>query len=460
MAMMVSVATLAKAQMLWVAVPGDDHKPLPGGEINGYNYAMLVETDKTLVEKYKAEWKQKLTADQTAQPLATPREMKIEFNDVSDAESMKKELFKLGFDLDISNLRIPVLKGVPEYALKDKLLINIVEDALADANGDFTGLTSALKDSLAVSIARTNAFRENKEKVYKGVYQFMLKYGLADNVADIEKKLDHFDNDRADFKETIVYPIPFHTENAMGALVVPLRMYAQIDIDFSSKGAVIGFRFLKEMVFYNKGQISKTMYKTLYPVIEEKSPIAKEDRDSLNADIVMTSMSSGLGKGITQALIIMNGKIFEMKNIMSQLDDFYNNINKRMALYDMMAEKYPQYYKWGTDEDIISDCKAAVANNDAVASIYPKFLSIKEKQVLDEHLLLNLTQYTINKELKRHFVYTFISFAQDVECQITEVMEDGKTTWQLYDGKLLPVDEKNRKTLTKKGLDYTSYFGQ
>lgn len=454
--MLLCVATLAKAQAPWVVLAGEDNMPLPGGEVNGYNYAMLVETDKNLVDKYNAEWKQKLATDQTAQPLATPREMSFELDDATAAESLKKELLKLGFDLDISNPRIPVLKGVPEYALKDKALINIVEDALAEANGDFSGLTSALKDSLAISIARTSAFRENKEKVYKGVYKFILKYGLAENLDDIKDKLDHFDNDRADFKETISYPVPYHNLNALGALAPPLRMSIQIGIDFSSKGAVIGYRFLKERVFYNMGGISKATSKILNPVNPDKSPIAKEDRDSLDADLAITAMSSGIGRGMTKFLIVMNSKTDQMSEIMNQLDDFYNNINKRMALYDKLAEKYPQYYKWGTDEDIMKDCKQATENNDAAVGI--KYYQIQEKMVLDEHKILNLSRKVVNKEFKRHFVYTFTSFAQDVDCKITAVMEDGKITWKLYGDQIMPVDDKLRKALTKKGLDYTTYF--
>ena len=104
----------------------------------------------------------------------------------------------------------------------------------------------------------------------------------------------------------------------------------------------------------------------------------------------------------------------------------------------------------------MKDCKQATENNDAAVGI--KYYQIQEKMVLDEHKILNLSRKVVNKEFKRHFVYTFTSFAQDVDCKITAVMEDGKITWKLYGDQILPVDDKLRKALTKKGLDYTTYF--
>jgi len=455
LALVVSFVSVSDAQLFFETLYGENHKHLRGGTVNGYNYAMQINVNPAIVAQYTTEWQKKLNEPQTAKPLAKSREMNFELEDDAIANQLKTELSKMGFDLDVSNIRIPVLKGVPEYAEQNKVYINIVEDYLANcdfSDGDFA---KGLKDSLAVSIARSAAFIENKSKIDNSVLGFISKYNLGDPRSQTDKQ----DDDESVFTHYLTLRSPYHNANGLGAAVCPVKMHMKFEIDFSSKGAVIGYRFLDEEVFYNVTQIYKSRFKGQKPLANIMN---KEDADSLEADMVLTAWNSSAAKGITAVLLVMNDKMDKAKEFAEMRDKFYNDINGRFKLYDALVQKYPANVKWGSDRDIIDEIKKAAEANDLSPAC--KIYQTWEKEVYDEDKLMNLTPYQVENTYKKHFFYIFHAFASELsdklDCQITGVMEDGKITWQLYDGKCLPVDPALRKKLAKKGIDYYSYISE
>ncbi len=71
-----------------------------------------------------------------------------------------------------------------------------------------------------------------------------------------------------------------------------------------------------------------------------------------------------------------------------------------------------------------------------------------------DKLVLSVDNYRWDNYFELNYNYFFKEIAYLINGQIDKIAMDGNVKYQIYDGKLLPVDEKERKTWLKKNIEF------
>jgi hypothetical protein len=270
---------------------------------------------------------------------------------------------------------------------------------------------------------------EKKKDLVDKTTNFLARYMLVDKK---DVKLDEIDENTAEYSVPFYMRMPIQNGKMMGMpiAVSPIKLIATLRFQFQDGGALVVVEDMSTHVLWVDPNGDK----------EKNTELAKYWGDN-NA-----VLSSKLF--ITKALVFMNGG--SVSDFVSQLDSYFDDVNKRWAVYDEMDKKGTG--KWLSNQEYIewekthSTFKQGSKNYEAEINGLQKFY--------DEHRMFLLSEDRWEKHARPVCDNLFRAIASGIDGKITGIAEDGNQTWDIVDGKLVPTDPKLQKKYLKKGLSY------
>ena len=74
--------------------------------------------------------------------------------------------------------------------------------------------------------------------------------------------------------------------------------------------------------------------------------------------------------------------------------------------------------------------------------------------MVDEQRLLDITERRWEEDLRPYFELLIKNINIEVKGKITNILEDGKDTWEIVDGLLVPTDKKLQKKYLKNKMSF------
>lgn len=287
------------------------------------------------------------------------------------------------------------------------------------------------------------------------VGEFVMKYELYKDKSQLEKNLTEFSASQTDFTiRDVQFPFGYHAGGIGNMLALnPVVLTADLRFEIHDNGKImVVLENLGQLVFMDLTTLKKSLVNKRDKVLLDE--IGEEDAGQL---LAAAGVARAKNNKFLKVITAFTHGIEGYKEIYSAIDDFYNDMNKQYKLLDKIASASDHFF-WADGQGMIDTCKEIIDQDDMY---YSKGTTLKQLEKLQEELnsgkLINVENRFWTKEIKIALDYFFKYVQASMDAKILGVAEDGEQTWDLFDGKLLPKDEKLRKTLIKKNLDYFSY---
>ena len=122
-----------------------------------------------VIDQYRAHYrvlynKYLLQIDNNAdsiQKLLYPEKLSLDTLSASMLYDLRDEVLSIGFDLDFTDITLPVLKGIPPYIDKNQA-VEILTDIIDNYKEEHGNIQTSIKDILAKSLARRQAVKAGR----------------------------------------------------------------------------------------------------------------------------------------------------------------------------------------------------------------------------------------------------------------------------------------------------------
>lgn len=295
----------------------------------------------------------------------------------------------------------------------------------------------------------------SRQNSIEKVIDFLASKGFVSDKDKAYNLLKEYDDTQSEFTFPVSFRFGWHgTAPIMGAVgsLPPVILKADLLFQFYDNGKVrLIIKNLEDYAFVeyayniqeNVGKIMATDYLT------------EEEQEEYTLYMQSPAMKDGLGKAFTAILVWGNAGLDRMDDFYKEWDAKLEDIDNQIKIAQKMADN--GYYLFTNGQGMVEAYQELIDSGKAGNRINQSLLD-KNKQELAEGRMLFLYPRFWNRDVKQEFDYVFIAVNQFLGGEIEGIAEDGELTWELVDGKLLPVDAKLRKKLEKKGQDYFSYI--
>lgn len=285
----------------------------------------------------------------------------------------------------------------------------------------------------------------SRKEAIQGVVDFLIQYKIITNPDDVLKNLKDYDDTQTEFSFPAAFRIGFHTgQPVMGVAPVYDPMVLEVDMRFQfyDDGTV-------RLVFGNLHDYSYCMLNTIYKSrsvdYETEIPDYKNYHD-------VASMSSGIGK-------MMGVLLTGIANVQEYNKAVANMLDEVDEQFQVMEKMTPRYCLLLSPEEEVELMKDAVAKEDSYVPANAAGYQIENaEKCIAEGKMMNVSDYIWRTTVKVHFDYVIAKFNESFGSVVTGIAQDGEVIWEQFEGKLLPVDAKLRKSLIKSGEDYFTYY--
>lgn len=273
-----------------------------------------------------------------------------------------------------------------------------------------------------------------KEELIPKTKELFILEGLAD-AADLATAV--YDENLSEYKIRFgYYHGQYKMKGAMGApYVAPaIKLYFDAIFAFNSEGQIkITFTNFKSYVLVavnEDGVMNKWREKDTYgaPTLAADLPVYEETNT-----IIMTQ--TGIGK----ALLFANGGA-DMVNSATR-GEFRKGLAEQFSMYEKSCNEGSCV--WISDETIASYEMKGVMGWEKLLNTF-----------MAAQLVIGFDTQRWENYFEQNFNYFFKEIAELVSGNIDKVALDGNIKYEISDGKLLPVDTKERKKWEKEGIEF------
>lgn len=264
--------------------------------------------------------------------------------------------------------------------------------------------------------------RESKKDIVTKSLNFMKKYGFVPG----DTKVDAIDESQSEVSYNVLLPLTMFYQQMLH--LDANKLYCNLRFEFHDSNVMIVFENMSNEVL------------GLY----------WHDNSKKASDAYTDYISESSGLTISHTLI---GKFLVHANLdPAQRQSFYKEVDK---YFSNIAERYKTY------EQLVNNGEAKWLDADRVIQQYTDYPVPGSKYMVNylnipenKERLLGVTQKRWDKQVKEFFDNLFKSFCLELNGDIDGVAEDGEQTFAWEDGKLLPIDAKQKKEYIKKGWTY------
>lgn len=264
--------------------------------------------------------------------------------------------------------------------------------------------------------------QETKKSIVEKSLNFMKKYGFV----PADTKVDAIDSSSSEASFDVEMPITMFYQEML--TYTPNKLYSTMRFEFHDSNVMIVFQnFSNEMLgIYHKKYGDKKS--DAYNAYEEE-------------DNALRLRKTLIGKFLIHA----NMDINERRAFRQELDKYFNDIVTKEKTYEQLVKNGEA--KWLDAQGVV---KQLTENPVPGAKYTLAFLDKPESK----NVLLAISEKRWRKQVKGMLDNIFMSFSEELNGEIEGIAEDGNQTWEIVDGKLLPIDPKLKKTFIKKGWDF------
>ena len=271
---------------------------------------------------------------------------------------------------------------------------------------------------------------KNRRDQVDGMTHFLRKYGIVEHL-----NLDEINDRTTDLTVPFtLYETQDYCKGMMGVkyLTYPVMLDGELRFEFNENGDML-------MVIQN---LKSRLLTFLDTNSNKPNSAAREEYNGEGAAVMMAN--SALGR----FLIWANIGFDNMDEFYAKMDNYFADVDHKYRNYTTLVKSGEA--KWMTPEEYVEFLK----HIDRPGKRYE--LDAMEKYV-KEGRLPGVPEDRWQKKIRDVFDMLFIGSAEHMNAEIFGVGEDGIDTWARFDDKLLPVDEKLRKTYIKKGWTYQNH---
>lgn len=264
-----------------------------------------------------------------------------------------------------------------------------------------------------------------KKDLIKTVEEFLRKNDFVEKNQKI--KLDEIDDSYTEFTipAGIREPMDFGRSMGMGITHNPVIIGFDIRFEFDKNGSVL-------VIFQN----FKSKRLTLLDKNSSEKYEGNENLQEFSLERARLLSSNSLFNQAFQFLT-------DLKNpaqIQQETEKLVGDINKRFELYDKLVQD--GIAAWLTGEEYI-------ANLNKMSFSGEKNVKLGIQKMVDEQSLLDVPERRWEKDLRPYFDLLIKNINIKINGKITNILEDGKDTWEIVDGLLVPTDKKLQKKYLK-----------
>lgn len=291
-----------------------------------------------------------------------------------------------------------------------------------------------------------------KEAMEKTIV-FLSTYDLVEDKESVLSSVMEYDDTQSEFQIPIGFRFGWHgTAPVAGAVATlpPVILKGDLLFQFYDEGKMrVIIKNLEDFAFDH--YLGKT--KSKYSSVEIQDYLTEAEYEEYLAYSLTPTMTDGLGKALTAILVWGNAGVDRISSFFEDMDKIYRDIDKQIKIAQKLADA--GYYCFGNGEELARLYRELQAQDDY--RMHPMQLDTFEKEIAEGKLVF-VSDIFWRRDVKQQFDYFFAAVGQFFDGNIEAVAEDGEITWQMEDGKLLPVDAKLKKKLQKAGEDYFSYY--
>lgn len=272
-----------------------------------------------------------------------------------------------------------------------------------------------------------------KKELIKTTISFLEKAG------DIDKndiKINEIDDSYSEFTIPmgIGQPTSFSRLSGMGITLNPVLIFFDVRFEFDNNGSVL-------IVFQN---FSNKYFALLAKDYNEK--YAENEHYKKFSDEQVTLLASN--SLFNQAYQFVTN-LKSLDEIQEETLKVIGDINKRFELYDAMVDD-DKIADWFTPEEFYERMSKLLDKNTMSGKFYINCL----ERVAKEQRLLEVGERRWEKDIRPYFELLIKNINIEVKGKITNILEDGKDTWEIVDGLLVPTDKKLQKKYLKNKMSF------
>ena len=269
-----------------------------------------------------------------------------------------------------------------------------------------------------------------KKDLIKSVETFLRKNDFIEK--DEKIKIDEMDDSYTEFTipAGIREPMDFGRSMGMGITHNPVIIEFDIRFEFDKNGSVlIIFQDFKSKRF----TFLEKDYSDKYAGNENLEKFSLERGELLASNSL-----------INQAFQFITD-LKTPDQIQQETEKIIGNIDERFKLYDKLVKD--GIAAWLTGEDYI-------ANLNRMSFPGEKNVKPGIQKMVDEQRLLDIPERRWEEDLRPYFELLIKNINIEVKGKITNILEDGKDTWEIVDGLLVPTDKKLQKKYLKNKMSF------
>ncbi len=269
-----------------------------------------------------------------------------------------------------------------------------------------------------------------KKDLIKTVETFLRKNDFIEK--DEKIKLDEIDDSYTEFTIPAAMREPMDFGRVMGSGITynPVIIGFDIRFEFDKDGSVL-------IIF----QDFKSMRLTF---LEKDYSYKYQDNENLKKFSLESAELLVSNSLVNQAFQFITD-LKTPNQIQQEMQKMIGNIDERFRLYDKLVED--GIADWLTGEEYIANLKKMSFSGE-------KNVKMFVQKMVDEQCLLDISERRWEKNLRPYFDLIIKNVGIEINGKITNILEDGKDTWEIVDGLLVPTDKKLQKKYLKNKMSF------